>query len=139
VALPLLVVVISLATSATTDENEARSLLSNIGIAGLFMLILGVVGAAGEYRHGTITSTFLVAPDRCRVVVGKAIAYGLAGLFAGAVTAVLTLAISLPWLSAKGHAVATWASGPGTSWRSPEERPSTRHSRQCLGLRAGRS
>ena len=27
-------------------------------IAGLFMMIMGVVGAAGEYRHGTITSTF---------------------------------------------------------------------------------
>ena len=110
-ALPLLVVVISLATSATTDEDQARSLLSNIGIAGLFMLILGVVGAAGEYRHGTITSTFLVAPDRRRIVVAKAIAYGLAGLCAGAVTAALTLAISIPWLSAKGHAVATLGLG----------------------------
>jgi ABC-2 type transport system permease protein len=113
VALPVLVVVITLATTATFDEDEARSLLSNIGIAGLFMLILGVVAAAGEYRHGTITSTFLVAPDRRRVLVAKAIAYGLAGLCAGAVTAVITLAISIPWLAAKGHAVATVGLGTG--------------------------
>jgi ABC-2 type transport system permease protein len=63
VALPVLVVVITLATSNTTTQDDARSLLSNIGIAGLFMLILGVVGAAGEYRHGTVTSTSSSHPN----------------------------------------------------------------------------
>ena len=107
VALPVLVVVITLATSDTTTQDDARSLLSNIGIAGLFMLILGVVGAAGEYRHGTVTSTFLVAPERRRVLVAKAIAHGIAGLGAGAVATIMILAISVPWLSSQGHAVTT--------------------------------
>jgi hypothetical protein len=107
VALPVVITVITLATSHTTSNNDARALLSNIGIAGLFMIILGVVGAAGEYRHGTITSTFLVAPDRRRVLVAKGIAHGLGGLLTGAVTAALVIAISIPWLSAQGHAVGT--------------------------------
>lgn len=107
VALPVLVVVITLATSDTTTQDDARSLLSNIGIAGLFMLILGVVGAAGEYRHGTVTSTFLVAPERRRVLVAKAIIHGIAGLGAGAVATIMILAISVPWLSSQGHAVTT--------------------------------
>jgi ABC-2 type transport system permease protein len=105
VGLPVVVVVITLATSATTSQDDARSLLSNIGIAGLFMIILGVVGAAGEYRHGTVTSTFLVAPDRRRVVIAKGMAHGVGGLLTGVVAALLILAISLPWLSAQGHAV----------------------------------
>ncbi len=107
VALPVLVVVITLATSNTTTQDDARSLLSNIGIAGLFMLIMGVVGAAGEYRHGTVTSTFLVAPERRRVLVAKAIAHGIAGLGAGAVASIMILVISVPWLSSQGHAVTT--------------------------------
>jgi ABC-2 type transport system permease protein len=113
VALPVVVVVITLATSHTTSENDARSLLSNIGIAGLFMIILGVVGAAGEYRHGTVTSTFLVAPDRRRVLVAKGVAHGIGGLGTGAVTAALVLAISLPWLSTQGHSAGALGVGTG--------------------------
>ena len=105
VALPVVVVVITLATSHTTTDNDARVLLSNIGIAGLFMIILGVVGAAGEYRHGTVTSTFLVAPDRRRVLIAKGVANAIGGLLVGAVTAALVMAISIPWLSAQGHSV----------------------------------
>jgi ABC-2 type transport system permease protein len=107
VGLPVVVVVITLATSATTSQDDARSLLSDIGIAGLFMIILGVVGAAGEYRHGTVTSTFLVAPDRRRVVIAKGIAHGAGGLLTGVVATLLILAISLPWLSAQGHGAGT--------------------------------
>lgn len=107
VALPVVVVVITLATSDTVSQDDGRSLLSDIGIAGLFTLILGVVGAAGEYRHGTITSTFLVAPDRRRVLVAKAIAHGIGGLWVGLIAAVVILAISIPWLSGQGHAVGT--------------------------------
>lgn len=113
VALPVVVVVITLATSHTTTNNDVRSLLSNIGIAGLFMIILGVVGAAGEYRHGTVTSTFLVAPDRRRVLIAKGIAYGLGGLLTGVVTAALVLAISIPWLSAQGHSAGALGVGTG--------------------------
>jgi ABC-2 type transport system permease protein len=104
IGLPVVVVVITLATSTTSSGDDARSLLSDIGIAGLFMIILGVVGAAGEYRHGTVTSTFLVAPDRRRVVIAKGMAHGVGGLLTGVVAAALILAISLPWLSAQGNA-----------------------------------
>jgi len=113
VALPVLVVVITLATSNTVSQDDGRSLLSNIGITGLFTLILGVVGAAGEYRHGTITSTFLVAPDRRRVLVAKALAHAIGGLFAGLVAAVVVLAIAIPWLSSQGHAVGTLSLSTG--------------------------
>lgn len=113
VGLPVLFTVITLATSTTRTESDARSLLSNAGIAGLFMIILGVVGAAGEYRHGTITSTFLVAPGRRRVLVAKAAAHGIGGLGVGIASAAIVLAISTPWLSGQGHALGSLGLGAG--------------------------
>ena len=106
-ALSLLVTIITLAASTFEDAGDARSLVSNMGIPGLFMIVLGVVGAAGEYRHGTITSTFLVAPDRRRVLLAKAVAYALGGLAVGIVSAALTLAISAPWLAAQGNSLSS--------------------------------
>jgi ABC-2 type transport system permease protein len=113
VGLAVLATVVTLATGTTSGEQEARSLLSNMGIPGLFVIVLGVVGAAGEYRHGTITSTFLVAPNRRRVLVAKAFAYAIGGLAVGAASAALTLAISVPWLSGQGHSVGSSGLGVG--------------------------
>ncbi|MGH2926406.1 MAG: hypothetical protein ACRDK1_10605, partial [Solirubrobacterales bacterium] len=86
---------------------------SNMGIPGLFVIVLGVVGAAGEYRHGTITSTFLVAPDRRRALAAKALAYAIGGLAVGAASAALTLAISIPWMSGQGHSPGSLGLGTG--------------------------
>lgn len=103
--------VANLASDTIATESDARSLVSGIGISGLLMLVLGVVGSAGEYRHGTITPTFLGMPDRKRVVLGKMIAYGLVGLAVALASAVLVLAISIPWLSGDGHSLGSLGVG----------------------------
>ena len=56
---------------------------------------------AGEFRHNTATSTFLITPDRRRVVGAKLAASGLVGFIVGLAASLVTLAIALPWLSAK--------------------------------------
>jgi ABC-2 type transport system permease protein len=68
----------------------------------LAALLLGILGMAGELRHGTATPTFLVTPRRGRVVAAKLAASALAGLAVALVAAVVVLAIALPWLPAKG-------------------------------------
>jgi ABC-2 type transport system permease protein len=68
----------------------------------LAALLLGILGMAGEFRHGTATPTFLVTPRRGRVVAAKLAASALAGLAVALVAAVVVLAIALPWLPAKG-------------------------------------
>ena len=65
-------------------------------------LLLGILGMATEFRHQTVTQTFLVTPDRGRVVAAKLIAYPLAGIALALTTLALTAAVSTAWLAAKG-------------------------------------
>jgi ABC-2 type transport system permease protein len=68
-------------------------------------LLLGILGMTGEFRHHTITQTFLATPDRGRVVAAKLTAYLLAGIAVAVLTLAVTMAVALPWLNAKGLAV----------------------------------
>jgi ABC-2 type transport system permease protein len=67
-------------------------------------LLLGILGMTGEFRHQTVTQTFLVTPDRGRVVAAKLIAYPLAGIALALATLAVTLAVATGWLAAKGIA-----------------------------------
>jgi ABC-2 type transport system permease protein len=68
----------------------------------IFALILGVLSMSGEFRFGTATPTFLVTPNRGRVVAAKVIANALAGATLAGVSAAVALGMGLPWLRAKG-------------------------------------
>ena len=72
----------------------------------LAALVLGVLGMAGELRHGTATSTFLVTPKRGRVVAAKLAAAAVTGLAMAAASSAAVLAVGLPWLRAKEIEVA---------------------------------
>ena len=98
----------------STPEGQ-RNLFSVAGVAGIFGLILGAIGVTGEFRHQTVTPTFLGTPHRGRVVVAKLVAYGLAGIGYGITTAIVAIAIALTWLSAKNIDVSLGSNGiPGT-------------------------
>jgi ABC-type transport system involved in multi-copper enzyme maturation permease subunit len=56
----------------------------------------------GEFRHQTVTQTFLVTPKRGRVVAAKLVAYPLAGIALALVTLAVTAAVAAGWLAAKG-------------------------------------
>jgi ABC-2 type transport system permease protein len=65
-------------------------------------LLLGILGMAGEFRHQTVTQTFLVTPDRGRVVAAKLVAYPLAGIALALSILAFTAAVAAGWLAAKG-------------------------------------
>jgi ABC-2 type transport system permease protein len=65
-------------------------------------LLLGILGMAGEFRHQTVTQTFLVTPDRGRVVAAKLVAYPLAGIALALSILAVTAAVATGWLAAKG-------------------------------------
>ncbi|HEV3399766.1 MAG TPA: hypothetical protein VG693_10795, partial [Actinomycetes bacterium] len=82
----------------------------------LAALVLGILGMAGELRHGTATPTFLVTPRRGRVVAAKLAAAGLTGLAMALASSAAVLAVGLPWLRARGIEVAL--ADPGAAARA---------------------
>ena len=68
----------------------------------LAALLLGILGMAGEFRHQTVTQTFLVTPDRGRVVAAKLVASPWHGIAMALASSAAVLAVGLPWLRAKG-------------------------------------
>jgi ABC-2 type transport system permease protein len=71
-------------------------------IAGLplLVLLLGLVGGAGEYRHRTAAPAALVAGrDRGAVLLARAGAYAAAAVVVAALTTAATLAVGLPLLA----------------------------------------
>ena len=80
----------------------SRDILSSSGFAGVIAFLIGIVCVTAEWRHGTITRTFLVTPRRGRVLAAKEIwVVGLAA-FVALLALVLVLAIALPWVELEG-------------------------------------
>jgi len=100
-----LVVLIGLIATVTADfEQDEVMTVDLLGIAGfaqVFALILGVLAVTTEFRHGTVTPTLIVAPDRVRLVMAKLAAHALAGLILGVLAVGLTTAIVLIGLSSR--------------------------------------
>ncbi|HET6531696.1 MAG TPA: hypothetical protein VFH03_13955 [Actinoplanes sp.] len=66
--------------SVPGSDQMRADLLGATGI-GLFpVLVLGVVSVTAEFHHRTVTPTFLVTPNRWRVLTAKAAAGALAGV-----------------------------------------------------------
>lgn len=85
-----------------TDPATVRTFYSSASSGVLFMMILGILGITGEYRHRTIGAAFMVTPRRGRVVASKLISYFLFGAAFGLATVLVTVAVALPALAIKG-------------------------------------
>ncbi len=87
-----------------STEVGIRAALSSAGSGIAFVLVLGILAMAGEFRHNTATGTFLATPRRDRVVLAKFLVYGVVGAIFALVAMALTLAIALPWLTTRSEA-----------------------------------
>jgi ABC-2 type transport system permease protein len=96
------------------DPAVQGKALAHVALAALFTLIFGIFAVAGEYRHGTVTDTFLSTPARGRVVAAKLAVYGSAGAGAGLVSSLAAVAVTAAWWSAKGGSFHLSSAG---SWR----------------------
>jgi ABC-2 type transport system permease protein len=87
------------------EQDWAENLSSAAGVVTWFALLLGILLMSGEYRHGTVTPTFLVSPRRGRVLTAKVLVAALAGVLLAALAALLAVGIGLPWLSSRDVSV----------------------------------
>lgn len=91
VGVAVVVSVLITGLTALLSEPEPDQVLNDVfnsDTSGLFILILAIVGISGEWRHRTITSSLLAAPDRLRFLAAKTLAFAAAGV-------VLSLLVSL--------------------------------------------
>lgn len=95
------------------DRSVQNAALAHVGLAGLLTLIFGILAEAGEYRHRTITDTYLTEPDRSRVLVAKLVVYAGLGAVTGLVSAGVAVATTAIWWSVKGG---TLALSTGAAW-----------------------
>ena len=86
---------------ASTPVEGFRNVMAAASSGGVMLLLIGILVMAGEFRHVTATATFLITPERRRVVAAKIAAAAIVGACVGVVASLLTVAVALPWLSRK--------------------------------------
>ncbi len=88
------------------DATLARTVYTGgLQVAYLLTLAVGVLTVGSEYRHKTITSTFLAVPRRAKVMLAKVLALLGIGAGYGALALVSSFAVGSVLLAVRGHSV----------------------------------
>jgi ABC-2 type transport system permease protein len=96
-AVAQVLVTILAASSDLTGLADKRAAIAGLP---LLLLLLGIVGAAGEYRHRTVAPAVLVTGcDGGVMLLARAGAYAVTGVAVAAPATVITLAVGLPLLA----------------------------------------
>jgi hypothetical protein len=99
VLLTLANVLLTILAGDPTTVDAKRGAMSFGGVLSIVLLIYGVVGATGEFRHRTLAPAVLIAPDRVRLVVARMGAYGLSAALFGIAMGAAAFAIGVPLLA----------------------------------------
>ena len=106
VGLTLLTVLINgfVLTAAELQRHDDQHALLSAGTSGaLFAALIGVMAITSEFRHGTIRSTFVVTPQRSRVIAAKVISSLLMGIGFGLAAIGLSFGVGYAILAGSRH------------------------------------
>jgi ABC-type transport system involved in multi-copper enzyme maturation permease subunit len=107
----VIVLLTGVAAAATVGSAAAEDrvtvdfqldLVDAAGVAVLLALILGITIITSEFRHGTVTPTFLAEPQRERVIAAKAAAGALVAIGFALLSLLVVALVALPWLQIVG-------------------------------------
>jgi ABC-2 type transport system permease protein len=103
------VLIMSLVPREGLTDGGATVAAVGLTLVPILAVVFGVLGMTNEYRHGTITYTYLATPRRGIVMIVKLVCYGVVGTLVMAATGLLVVAaialiaplrdITLPWLT----------------------------------------
>lgn len=97
--------IVALGAAGTSNDAESgfsvapeSDIVDIAGISTIFTLILGILLVTWDYRHGTITQTFLAAPRRERVMAAKLVVALMLGALLVVISLALAISIAEIWL-----------------------------------------
>jgi hypothetical protein len=104
------VLVMSLVPRDALSDGGAPVAAAGLTLVPILAVVFGILGMTNEYRHGTITYTYLATPRRGTVMIVKLVCYAIVGTAVMAATALLVVlsiaaigalrGVALPWLTA---------------------------------------
>lgn len=101
----VLLAIVALGAAGTSNDAESgfsvspeSDIVDIAGISTIFTLILGILVVTWDYRHGTISPTFLAAPRRERVMAAKLVTATVLGALLVAISLAVAIAIAEIWL-----------------------------------------
>jgi ABC-type transport system involved in multi-copper enzyme maturation permease subunit len=115
--LSLIVLVLNTLLVDNFSEEDVRATFSG-DFTGIFILLLGAMGMAGEWRHKTITSTVLAAPNRLKLIAAKAISYAIAGVVVSFIVTASLMLVGSIILSSRGETTLDAATLVDIMWRN---------------------
>ncbi len=99
VALVLLTVIATILGGDPTTVADKRDALGVGGPISFVLFIFGIVGATGEYRHRTVGPAVLIAPDRTRLLLARALAYAATAMGVAVLMLTVGLVVGVPLLA----------------------------------------
>lgn len=117
-SLSLLLVTLLATTGSAVTGDDARSKLLAGDLSGIVILLLGVIGMSGEWRHRTITGTVLASPNRARLLAAKVLSHSIAGVVLSLTVTTATIAAGTLIMSGRGEATLQAAELADLLWRS---------------------
>jgi ABC-2 type transport system permease protein len=95
------------------SADGVRTVLHVSASGAIFVLVLGIIISAGEFRQRTATDTFLTTPERWRVVGAKLITGAGTGVVFGGLSAAVAMFVADHAYQAKGL---EFPLGSGDAW-----------------------
>ena len=99
---PLIALIATLPRDWLESDGVSGFLNTASALVPLVLLVFGILGMTNEYRHGTITYSYLVTPKRWQVMVVKLAVYAAVGIVTMLVAVALVYVVILAGGAVRG-------------------------------------